>query len=93
MVAVEVDVKVEDKELVESFEGGCEGRRSVESRLLLMSLLLLSDAALSWNDGEQKKDDLCGLVVVVAVVLRVSLVLVAKGGKGGNPWAPMNGCW
>lgn len=32
-------------------------------------------------------------VVVVVVVLKVPLVLVAKGGKGGNPWGPMTGCW
>lgn len=58
IVAVEVEVKFGDKELVESFEGGCEGRRAVESRLLLEPLLLLSDAVLSWREGEQKNDDL-----------------------------------
>lgn len=31
--------------------------------------------------------------MVVVVVLKVPLVLVARGGRGGNPWAPMNGCW
>lgn len=60
LVAVEVEeVKAENNEPFESFEGSCEARRAVESRLVLEPLLslLLSDA-LSWSEGEQKKDDL-----------------------------------